>query len=320
MISGVTLSPLFVDVNRRLNDGPCLHRRNFRIRNRKAASTVAEHRVKLVQVRNRFLPGCRTKSPFPLTVRGYRRRLSAKTRGAAGRAGVSLPGGRPAPQTDLQSRRAALAEACRRFLPLLERLCHNHLAYRRDSVLVKEHVLRPAKSDTLRAEAYRRERILRRVCVRANLQPALFVRPAHMNFAKVARERRLLRCDCFRVNVARRAVKRDVVALAEPRCPAKTQYFSSSFQPNRRSLLHKHVPMPRATTAACEVMPLRAVRIPSAAFTPSMSSGEGLEPTSTTFSPRSPAASTAVRCVKVNLAARRARGSRGAPSPQVPAF
>ncbi len=43
--------------------------------------------------------------------------------------------------------------------------------------------------------------------------------------------------------------------------------------------------MPRATTAACEVMPPRAVRMPCAAFMPWMSSGEVSTRTSTTFSP-----------------------------------
>ena len=45
--------------------------------------------------------------------------------------------------------------------------------------------------------------------------------------------------------------------------------------------------MPRATTAACEVFPPRAVRIPSAAIMPSRSSGLVSLRTSTTCSPRS---------------------------------
>ncbi len=47
----------------------------------------------------------------------------------------------------------------------------------------------------------------------------------------------------------------------------------------------QQTPMPRATTAACEVMPPRTVRMPSAAFMPSMSSGEVSRRTSTVFSP-----------------------------------
>ena len=46
--------------------------------------------------------------------------------------------------------------------------------------------------------------------------------------------------------------------------------------------------MPRATTAACEVLPPRAVRMPAAAIMPSRSSGLVSRRTSTTRSPRSP--------------------------------
>ena len=48
----------------------------------------------------------------------------------------------------------------------------------------------------------------------------------------------------------------------------------------------QQVPMPLATTAAWLVMPPRTVRIPCAAFMPSISSGDVSRRTSTTFSPR----------------------------------
>ena len=48
----------------------------------------------------------------------------------------------------------------------------------------------------------------------------------------------------------------------------------------------QQVPMPRATTAAWEVIPPRTVRMPWAAFMPVMSSGEVSRRTRTTFSPR----------------------------------
>ena len=67
--------------------------------------------------------------------------------------------------------------------------------------------------------------------------------------------------------------------------PPRTNFlFSSSiaisWQPETQ-----HSPMPRATTAAWLVMPPRTVRMPSAAFMPSMSSGEVSRRTSTTRSP-----------------------------------
>ncbi len=51
------------------------------------------------------------------------------------------------------------------------------------------------------------------------------------------------------------------------------------------------LPMPRATTAACEVMPPRAVKIPSAACMPWMSSGEVSTRTRITLRPAALAAS-----------------------------
>ena len=45
------------------------------------------------------------------------------------------------------------------------------------------------------------------------------------------------------------------------------------------------LPIPRATTAACEVAPPRVVRMPAAACMPAMSSGEVSSRTSTTGSP-----------------------------------
>ena len=49
----------------------------------------------------------------------------------------------------------------------------------------------------------------------------------------------------------------------------------------------QHLPIPRATTAAWDVIPPRTVRMPWAAFMPSISSGDVSRRTSTTFSPRS---------------------------------
>ena len=81
--------------------------------------------------------------------------------------------------------------------------------------------------------------------------------------------------------------------------PARVKrFFSSSIfmspQPETQ-----HVPMPRATTAACEVCPPRTVRIPCAYFIPSISSGEVSRRTKTTFLPFLPSvtASSAVKTI-----------------------
>ena len=70
------------------------------------------------------------------------------------------------------------------------------------------------------------------------------------------------------------------------------------------------LPMPRATTAACEVMPPRVVRMPSAACMPWMSSGEVSTRTRMTFLPSA--------LSRVRLVGRRTR-SRRRPRPARPA-
>ena len=49
----------------------------------------------------------------------------------------------------------------------------------------------------------------------------------------------------------------------------------------------QQVPIPRATTAACDVIPPRTVKIPCEAFIPVISSGDVSRRTRTTFSPLS---------------------------------
>ena len=88
------------------------------------------------------------------------------------------------------------------------------------------------------------------------------------------------------------------------------------FAASTRSEVHavtQHLPMPRATTAACEVSPPRAVRIPAAAFMPWMSSGEVSVRTSSTRSPRLAHSSAAVAVNTIRPIA--APGDAGSPLP-----
>ena len=69
----------------------------------------------------------------------------------------------------------------------------------------------------------------------------------------------------------------------DPTCAVFADESTSSASAPQTQVL----PMPRATTAACEVFPPRAVRMPFAAIMPSRSSGLVSLRTSTTCSPRS---------------------------------
>ena len=73
-----------------------------------------------------------------------------------------------------------------------------------------------------------------------------------------------------------------------------------------------HVPMPRATTAACEVLPPRAVSTPSAAIMPCRSSGLVSRRTRMTCSPGA-VRSSGLRVVEHDLADRGARATRACP-------
>ena len=76
-----------------------------------------------------------------------------------------------------------------------------------------------------------------------------------------------------------------------------------------------HVPMPRATTAACDVLPPRAVRMPSATIMPCRSSGLVSLRTRMTCAPL-PTAFQRLRVVQHDLADRRTRRRRHRPGQQ----
>ena len=100
----------------------------------------------------------------------------------------------------------------------------DHLLHDRQALLAEEHVLGAAEADALRAELTCPRRVLGRVGVRADLQPAQLVRPAEDGLEVLVHLRRDER-DLADVDVARAAVDRDHVAFvqllaAETRDPA----------------------------------------------------------------------------------------------------
>ena len=86
-------------------------------------------------------------------------------------------------------------------------------------------------------------------------------------------------------HLAGRAVDRDDVALANDTPPA-TAVRGGHVDVELLGTADAVLPMPRATTAACEVLPPRLVRMPAAAIMPSRSSGLVSRRTRTTSSPR----------------------------------
>ena len=147
--------------------------------------------------------------------------------------------------------------------PLVLGRGHDHLADDRQPVLGIEHVLGPAKADPLRAELACLRGVVGRVGVRAHPQAPHVVGP-RQDRQEVVVHLRWNELDVAEDDPAGRAVDRDLVALAD-RVLAELR--------DRRSRLDREPvaardarasPSPRATTAACEVRPPWAVRIPAA--------------------------------------------------------
>ena len=77
----------------------------------------------------------------------------------------------------------------------------------------------------------------------------------------------------------------------------------------------QHVPIPRATTAACDVMPPRTVSIPCAACIPSISSGDVSSLTRITLSPLPPLPSSLASSAVNTILPAAAPGDAGSASP-----
>ena len=97
---------------------------------------------------------------------------------------------------------------------LFDRVGADHFAERRDAALREEHVFRTAKPDTLGAELARLLRVTRRIGVGADFEFAELVGPHH-DAAEFADDGRVYGRDDSVVDVARRAVDREPVALLE---------------------------------------------------------------------------------------------------------
>ena len=126
-----------------------------------------------------------------------------------------------------------------------------------------------------------RSRVLGRVGVRSNTQPSLFVGPGEHRLEVLARPRRDER-DGADEDATRAAVDRDDVAFDERVRPERWPFRAASSICRSEHPATHGLPMPRATTAAWEVMPPCTVRIPSAAIIPWMSSGVVSKRTSST--------------------------------------
>ena len=149
-------------------------------------------------------------------------------------------------------------------LAALDGLGDDHLADRLDTVGLEEHVLGAAQADALGAELDGLRGVARGVGVGADLQLTARVGPAH-EAAEVAGDSGFYGRDGLAVDLAGGAVDGDPVAFVVASCRPASKYLSSSCMVISPQPETQQVPMPRATTAAWDVMPPRTVRMPCAA-------------------------------------------------------
>ena len=153
-------------------------------------------------------------------------------------------------------------------------LGEDHLAHRRDPLVAEEHVLGAAQADALGAErraAVARRRACRRW--RARRAAALVGPPDERRevLARVGRDGRARGRASPRP--CRRRGRARPPREGRGRAGAELAPVARRSDELARHPTTQHLPMPRATTAACEVMPPVAVRMPAAACMPPMSSG-----------------------------------------------
>ena len=146
----------------------------------------------------------------------------------------------------------------------------NHLAHDREPVGRHEHVLGAAEADSFRSVCAGAHRVGRCVGVREHAQAPRVVCPAEDELERRARLG-LDELDGTEDDLPGRTVDSDQVAFADRR-RADGATCSSTSTWSAAHPATQGLPMPRATTAACDVMPPRAVRTPLALIKPWMSS------------------------------------------------
>ena len=146
-------------------------------------------------------------------------------------------------------------------------------------------MLGAAQADAFGAELARALRVLGQVGVGAHPEAAELVGPAEDRAEVAGRFGRDDR-DFADDDLAGRAGDRDDVAFAHGLPPA-TNCFAATSILSASAPQIAGLPIPRATTAACDTRPPRDVRMPSAAIIPCRSSGDVSGRTRITRSPAS---------------------------------
>ena len=203
-----------LDVHRRLDDGARLHLRDFGVGVAQTAAAVAQHGVELGQrldLGDDLLKGyVHFGGHLALSLLVVGHELVQRGIEQAHRHGESVHGlEQPFEVAPLHRQQLAQCHAAARLV-----VGEDHLADGLDAVALEEHVLRAAEADALGAELEGLPGVLRRVGVGAHLQHGVLPGQLH-ELAEVAAQVGGLRGHLTQIDLARRAVERDPVALLD---------------------------------------------------------------------------------------------------------
>ena len=212
---GLRIDLLRLALDRRLDDRADLHAEDLGVGDRQTATAVAEHRVRLMQLRDAALDLLEAEAhllrELGLLLLVVRHELVERRVKQAHGDGQAVHRGEDADEVGALERQ----QLRERLLARLGRLAEDHLADRSRALAAEEHVLGAAEADADRAELARAPRVLGAVGVRADLHVRVLLRPIH-HLRELARD--LLghrRLDGADHDLARRAVDRQHIVAAE---------------------------------------------------------------------------------------------------------
>ena len=205
---------LLLHIDRSADNGSRLHRGDLRISHGEAAASVSHHRVELMKGAD-DIPDLLDRLLLRLSELldlGLLRRdeLVERRIQEADRHGIPL-------QSLIDGLKVTLLigqDLRQGLLSLLHGIGADHLPEGLDPLRIKEHVLRPAKTDALRPEFSRLLRVSRRVRIRPHGELPEFIRPAH-DAAEFPGDHRVHRRNQSLIDISAGSIDADAVPLME---------------------------------------------------------------------------------------------------------
>ena len=204
------IAVLFIHFNSCFHYRPCLHTGNFRISHRKTAASVSHHGIEFMQAVTGSLYfrdckvhiSCQIFKVFFLCGNEFMKRRIQETDGNR----VVLHHLIDALEITLLERNQLIQSLFSRFTGSGK----DHFADLRDTIGIKEHMLRTAEPDSFRTQLKGIGSVLRRVRIGTYLQHAERIRPIH-NTAEIAADGCIFRCNIPVIYLSGGTIKGNVI-------------------------------------------------------------------------------------------------------------